>query len=432
MKKGDGWEDDWGSGAGEPEIPSVNVSEQPLSLTSNASNVTTEREADIEDGWGDDTWGEPEIGGGLGVGANDDLAANLRLSVDRDMADVGAGTASSVHSSVHGTPTRQIVKSPSHEAMEYKMAEKESELENLQSRFERLVEAKCELESHVKNASAENNELLAKLDKLSNSEANMKATIESLEEKINILETERKVHAQEIEGENDELRKLREQIEAMKEIQIELNIMRTSKTELETRLESATSNHTDLEEKVSALESEKSALELEQAKLNAELTEMRESKSKLSTDLAQLQEDLESSENTRSDLQETIKQLQQRRNSQDSKVEELEAMLANMRSENEEQDDKLSATQMAEAQVNELKAEIKQIQEEMDQKSSELQSQSNRYILLYSFYKLPMEATTYSILPSSKTLEFYFYDYISILLTSGAYLIQYLCLFLKT
>ena len=197
------------------------MSAQPDSITSIAttSSKAEEREADIEDGWGDDTWGEPESAGTGGGLATDDLAANLRLSVDRE-----AGGDTSIHSSAQGTPIRQIIsRSPSHEAMEYKMAEKESELESLQDRYDKLVEAKGELENHIKDVSNENSVLHDKLGEIASTEETLKASLEESHEKINILEEERKIHAKEIEDENDELRKLREEVEKFKEMQMEIS-----------------------------------------------------------------------------------------------------------------------------------------------------------------------------------------------------------------
>ena len=123
--QGSGWneEDGWG---GDAVLPDTDQQEQEKS----SLEVAGEREADIEDGWGDDAWGGFESN--LGAA---DLAANLRLSVDKDGDD---GQSQSGRSSK--SPERKPTSDPSPRslALQCKVAEKEVEFESLEEEFSRL------------------------------------------------------------------------------------------------------------------------------------------------------------------------------------------------------------------------------------------------------------------------------------------------------
>ena len=81
-EQNDGWSDDWGGDVALDlaEVQSVQqAAAAPVELVA-------EREADIEDGWGDDTWG------GFEESSRGQLAPHLRLSVDK----VGVGNTEEI------------------------------------------------------------------------------------------------------------------------------------------------------------------------------------------------------------------------------------------------------------------------------------------------------------------------------------------------
>ena len=134
----------------------------------------------------------------------------------------------SVNSSIHGSPVRQFLKSPAQEALELKIAEKESEYENLQEKFDRLVEAKGDLEEKVKNLTGENDHLKEKMDSLSENESSMRDSIGLLQQQIESLEAERKAEAEGLEDGNVELMKLREEVERFRDIQEQFDAVKVS------------------------------------------------------------------------------------------------------------------------------------------------------------------------------------------------------------
>ena len=73
-EQNDGWSDDWG---GDVALDLAEVQGGVQQAAAAPVELVAEREADIEDGWGDDTWG------GFEESARGQLAPHLRLSVDK-------------------------------------------------------------------------------------------------------------------------------------------------------------------------------------------------------------------------------------------------------------------------------------------------------------------------------------------------------------
>ena len=131
----DGWSDDWG---GDAALDEVQTTRQQAAV-----ELVAEREADIEDGWGDDTWSGFEENA---AGGTMDLAANLRLSVDKEVTDEDGLSGSSPSRS----PDKQ--RTPQHSnnfALECKVAERESEFEVLEEEHRLLRDRFILLEQEI-------------------------------------------------------------------------------------------------------------------------------------------------------------------------------------------------------------------------------------------------------------------------------------------
>merc|ERR1739838_562883 len=134
---GGGWDEEMATPSPVPIEPEANAEPTPVAFPDgprNDSGHLVEREADIEDGWGDDSWGG--FGGDSSQG-NSALAANLRMGEKDDdgLADVARVPNTDIAREGSAGPSRPQVDSPRSMALQLqgKVAEKESVIESMEN-----------------------------------------------------------------------------------------------------------------------------------------------------------------------------------------------------------------------------------------------------------------------------------------------------------
>eukprot|EP00092_Neocalanus_flemingeri_P001893 GFUD01002020.1.p1 GENE.GFUD01002020.1~~GFUD01002020.1.p1 ORF type:complete len:4147 (-),score=1483.97 GFUD01002020.1:293-12733(-) len=342
-----GWDEEMATPSPVPIDPEANSGTIPAAFPDGPRNDgghLVEREADIEDGWGDDSWG------GFGVDSsqgNSALAANLRIGEKDDdgLADVVRGSDSDIVMEGTSGPSRTQAESPRSLALQLqgKVAEKESVIESMEN----------ELKSVQQRFETAEEELL---------------TIQEQKDEVEKLFTKEKGRVAKQDAENEKLKErvleLSNVIEEVDSLKKDTDRLQTEKISLEEKLKEATDAKEGLETKLVTLEEASKCMEhllsveerykeclatinnleeqIVQGDMNAESIENKFKSdidkkqlaiNSLETEIKNINEQLEASENSLTDLNETVGRLSERRNSLDSTVSDLQTVVSNHQEE---------------------------------------------------------------------------------------------------
>jgi len=355
----------------------------------NEGGQLVEREADIEDGWGDDSWG------GFGVDnsqGNSALAANLRIGEKDDdgLAGVARADSAEIREGSAGPSGTQTDSSRSMALqLQGKVAEKESviesmenELKNLKQRFETVeeelitiqeqkdeVEKQFTKERKLKAMQETENEKLkekvSELSKLIEESETLKTNVDKFQTEKYCLEENLK---ETIEAKEELERKILTLEEASKDMEglfgVEENYKEclTTINNLEEQIVQADMNSQSIENKLK-LDIEKKQLEINYVEI----------------EMKNLTEQLETSENSLTDLNETVGKLSERRNSLDSTVNDLQATVSKHKEEVEIYQTKIAAMESQGDRTEEivhLNNQVQQLSNKLQSKNEEIEQLS--------------------------------------------------------
>merc|ERR1712142_412888 len=149
----------------------------------NDSGHLVEREADIEDGWGDDSWGGF---GGDSVQGNAVLAANLRIGEKDDdgLADMTRGSDSEVTRAHSAGPSRIPDDSSVNHTLQGKIAEKESVIESIEIDLQNTKQKLGMIEDELISVQEEKDELEKQFVEIKKQRSIQDAENESLKEQV--------------------------------------------------------------------------------------------------------------------------------------------------------------------------------------------------------------------------------------------------------
>lgn len=311
--------------AQEDVVPVVVAStEQPQSLgtmSSASGQLKPEIEADIEDGWGDDSWGG-------GWGESENLGDNLKLTDDDGLRGSSEDRET--------TPPIRSDQVDGNEAAsnafdwQGKVVEKEAQIESLESELKemrlKMTAMEESIRSSVETKETAEEKIRVMNEKLQAKEKAMEKLIQDTEkrvaelqnsqlsatdckEKMVITDSMIEDYKQRIDELSNEQQSLQIELEeSYKELE-KLRPLKKVKAELE-----------EAEEKIQSLEEYKEELQSESSKLRDDL-QLAE------TELQNVNEQLETVENDRSDLKIKVKEINEHKSNLESQIEELQVLL---------------------------------------------------------------------------------------------------------
>eukprot|EP00095_Tigriopus_kingsejongensis_P012110 maker-scaffold97_size377342-snap-gene-0.10 protein:Tk12110 transcript:maker-scaffold97_size377342-snap-gene-0.10-mRNA-1 annotation:"lrrx1_dicdi ame: full" len=360
----DGWEGGWEEEEVviPEEVARPPTPQQPLSLgaVSSASGgpLKPELEADIEDGWGDDSWG-----GGWGEAAEEHLGDNLKLTDDD-----GLRTSEDRRASCETTPTESV---PNWESQ---VAEKEAQIQALEHSLQALRLKVTTAEETVKTTEGLKDSALAEVEQIAaqlvaKDEA-MKKLVDECEQRVVELEITQSSASnckEKLEITDNMIEDYKERIDELTNEQQSLQIeLEECYLELEKLrpLKNVRNELEEAEEKIQSLEEYKEELQSETSKLEDDL-QLAE------TELQNVNEHLETVEADRIDLKSKVTELAKREGDLGGQVEELQVLLNSQEAE-------LSSLKLAneelESTFSSLTERNDELVQDLDQKENQVEA----------------------------------------------------------
>merc|ERR1711892_409786 len=356
----------------------------------NESGHLVEREADIEDGWGDDSWGGF---GGDNVQGNSVLAANLRIGEKDDdgLADMARGSQSEMTRALSVGPNRTRDDSPSNQALKLqgKIAEKESVIESMENELKNVQQKLGVIEDELMATWEEKDEIEKQFSSAKKLKAKQDTDNENLKERVVELSNEiEEVSALRQNSEKLQAEKLKfeesfkEMTEEKENLEREIKRLEEASKEMEVLL-GVEERYKDCLKTISNLEEQNI-----QADMNAEATEicLKADIDKkqlqiisLETEIKNLNEQLETSENSLTDLNETVGHLSERRNSLDTTVSDLQSTVSTQKEEIETYKIKVGEMEMQgdrTDEVSHLNTQIERLNNQVKSKNEEAEQLS--------------------------------------------------------
>merc|ERR1711915_801412 len=352
-----------------------------------------EREADIEDGWGDDSWG------GFGadtIQGDSALAANLRLSEDPHIrgfvndvfqlfgksqnwiSEKDDDGLEDVQRETDAERDReQSAPSSLNQALQGKIAEKESVIESLENNLKITQQKLDMIEEELITTQDQKDEAEQQLSKVEKIKLTKEAENIILQEKIDELvsEIERNksldTDLEQLKNDySDIMNKLKEQSEEKETMEMKIQSLEEKERDLES-LQGVEIRYKECLDMIRTLEEQNIQADMNaeavENGLKVEIDKKINQISSLEAELKNLNEQLEQKENRLTDLNEMVGHLSERRNSLDSTVINLQSTLSAQKDEIADYKSKMDEMQVQGDKTEEIAHINEKMQNLMDQ-----------------------------------------------------------------
>jgi len=331
-QEGDGWENDWGGDAELPELPEPKPVAQPK-----VNTTTAERQADIEDGWGDDTWigFEPTA-----TEESEPLAETIPGSISAEVPmAVSVGSGGEIETSPtdgweDGLGQDEVV---SQEAEPLPKSSKDAEMElvQLKERYqdleEELIQVQEKLDESEKNLRKISKEK-TRLEKIGEEDSH---ELVRLQQSIDNLQSQIKNEKLEVEDDlskQQELEALHQEVKQLKATELLFTELQKKYETANIDLETSLSSKAVLEEQLSTLEHQHRLLQASTHQMEAAMQEdtrkMEESKQTSSQELdAKSRQFDETLKAKRKEMEDLLQKKGDDMKALEMKVEEMEGIL---------------------------------------------------------------------------------------------------------